>query len=246
MMETLNKNKQFTVYGADCKRRDFLRKGVKLGTLAAVTGMSLLSACKEESEEEGEVTPSEDLMREHGVMNRILLIYDTCKLHLTNNEPFDLAVLNNSAQIIRTFIEDYHEKLEEDYLFPRFEKANRLTDLVQVLRSQHKAGRILTDRIMEFGKMKSLADVDENQKLVKLLGDFNGMYRPHGSREDTVLFPAIREIVSKNEYFALGEDFERKEHELFGEDGFEAMVEKVAIIEKQLEIYDLSQFTPKL
>lgn len=70
------------------------------------------------------------------------------------------------------------------------------------------------------------------------------MYRPHEAREDTVLFPAMRKIVSEDEYFALGEDFEDREHELFGEDGFETMVEKVANIEKQLGIYDLSRFTP--
>ncbi len=243
-METLNENKQSLVKGFENNRRDFLKKGIILGTLTGIIGMGLVTACKEEGEQE--VSPSEDLMREHGVLNRILLIYDTCKLHLVNNEQFDLAVLNNSAQIIRTFIEDYHEKLEEDYLFPRFEKANQLTELVQVLRSQHKAGRILTDQIIQYGKMKSLADANESQKLIKLLNDFNGMYRPHESREDTVLFPAIRKIVSKNEYFALGEEFEEKEHELFGEDGFDTIVEKVANIEKQLNIYDLSQFTPKL
>ncbi len=135
-------------------------------------------------------------------------------------------------------------KLEEDFLFPRFEKANQLTDLVQVLRKQHKAGRILTDVILQFGKMKSLTNTDETQKLIKLLSDFNGMYRPHEAREDTVLFPAMRKIVSEDEYFALGEHFEDREHELFGEDGFETMVEKVANIEKQLGIYDLSRFTP--
>src|SRR5207302_4790012 len=42
---------------------------------------------------------------------------------------------------------DYHEKLEEDYLFPRFEKAHKLVDLTTVLRAQHQAGRRLTDRI---------------------------------------------------------------------------------------------------
>jgi hemerythrin-like domain-containing protein len=72
------------------------------------------------------------------------------------------------------------------------------------------------------------------------------MYRPHEAREDTVLFPAIRKIVSKNEYFSLGEEFEDKEHDLFGQDGFETMVEKVASLEKQLGIYDLSHFTPNL
>jgi hemerythrin-like domain-containing protein len=243
-METFRKNKLPHVEGSDTKRREFLKKGILFGTLAGVTGLGLVTACKEEGEEE--VSPSEDLMREHGVLNRILLIYDACRLHLVNNEQFDLDVLNNSAQIIRTFIEDYHEKLEEDFLFPRFEKANLLTDLVQVLRSQHKAGRILTDQIMQCVKMKSIADTNVSQELIKLLGDFNRMYRPHEAREDTVLFPAIRKIVLKNEYFALGEEFEDKEHDLFGEEGFETIVEKVAHIEKLLGIYELSKFTPPL
>jgi hemerythrin-like domain-containing protein len=71
------------------------------------------------------------------------------------------------------------------------------------------------------------------------------MYAPHEAREDTVLFPAIRQVVSKQEYAALGEDFEKKEHELFGKEGFEGMVDRVAAIEKELGLYDLGQFTPK-
>lgn len=70
------------------------------------------------------------------------------------------------------------------------------------------------------------------------------MYRPHEAREDTVLFPAIRRIVSRHEYAALGEEFEKKEHALFGEDGFEKIVESVAAIEKGLGIYELAKFTP--
>ena len=118
-------------------------------------------------------------MREHGVLNRILLIYDACRMHLISKEQFDLSVLNNSAQIIRTFIEDYHEKLEEDYLFPRFEEANEFIDLVKVLRMQHKAGRILTDQMMKFVNMKSILDTGQIQKLIELLNNFNRMYRPH-------------------------------------------------------------------
>jgi hemerythrin-like domain-containing protein len=243
-MKTFNRNIKLIVKGIDDNRREFLKKGMVAGVLTGIAGMAFITSCKEEGEEE--VTPSEDLMREHGVLNRILLIYDACRLNLLNNKAFDSAALFNSARIIRTFIEDYHEKLEEEYLFPRFEKAGQLTELVQVLRSQHNAGRILTDQIIQFGNVKAISGTDENHKLINLLSDFNSMYRPHESREDTVLFPAIREIVSKSEYYALGEDFENKEHELFGEEGFDSMVEKVAEIEKQLGIYDLSQFTPEI
>jgi hemerythrin-like domain-containing protein len=230
--------------GSETFRREFLRKGIILSALASVAGLSLINGCKTETDEG--ISPAEDLMREHGVLNRIMLIYDSCKVHLIKGEQFSMDGLNNSAQIIRSFIENYHEKLEEDFLFPRFEKANKLTDLVLILRTQHQVGRKLTDQIIQLSKTNINYNTDDTQKLLKLLDSFNTMYRPHEAREDTVLFPALRKIISNNEYFALGEEFEDKEHELFGKDGFEAIVEKVADIEKQLGISDISKFTALL
>jgi hypothetical protein len=112
------------------QRRKFVTSGLILATSG--TGISLLAGCANEQEEgEGqEVSPPEDLMQEHGVLNRILLIYDTCRIRSTNNENFPGEAIANAAGIIRTFVEDYHEKQEENYLFPRFKKANQLTDLV--------------------------------------------------------------------------------------------------------------------
>jgi len=184
-------------------------------------------------------------MQEHGLLNRVLLIYDTCRIHLINKETFPIQALFDSAGIIRTFVENYHEKQEENYLFPRFEKANQLTDLVAVLRQQHQAGRTITEQVMQLSRSTARSD-NKNQKLVQLLTLFNTMYRPHEAREDTVLFPAFRKIVSRHEYDSLGEEFEKNEHKLFGENGFETMVNKVAGIEKSLGIYELSQFTPSV
>jgi hemerythrin-like domain-containing protein len=234
--------KAFT--NAQANRRHFIQKGIMVTGLAA---MPLLSGCGEKEEEgEGqEVSPPEDLMQEHGLLNRILLVYDTCKGHLLNNQRFPMEALLDSANIIRRFVEDYHEKQEENYLFPRFRKANQLTDLVDTLLRQHQAGRAITDQIMQLSKATTLAEAD-NQRLVQLLTAFNTMYRPHEAREDTVLFPAFRKLVSRHEYDSLGEEFEANEHKLFGEDGFDTIVNQVEGIEKSLGIYDLAQFTPSL
>jgi hemerythrin-like domain-containing protein len=228
------------------QRRSFIKNGL-IVTLTGAAGLGLLPACRgKASDEEGqEVSPPEDLMQEHGLLNRVLLIYDTCRIHLINKESFPKEALLNAAGVIRTFVEDYHEKQEEQYLFPRFQKANQLTDLVQVLLQQHKAGRALTDQLIQLAKSATSTD-GENQKLAQLLASFNTMYRPHEAREDTVLFPAFRKIVSEHEYDSLGEEFEKNEQKLFGKDGFETMVNKVADIEKLLGIYELSQFTPTL
>lgn len=182
-------------------------------------------------------------MQEHGLLNRILLIYDHSRQQMAAGQAPNLGALNAAAGIIRTFVEDYHEKQEEDYLFPRFRKAGQLTELVDTLLRQHNAGRRITDQILQMTKGPSL-NAAETPQLTGLLISFNTMYRPHEAREDTVLFPAFRKLVSRHEYDSLGEEFEKNEQKHFGQDGFETMVGKVADIEKQLGIFDLNQFTP--
>jgi hemerythrin-like domain-containing protein len=225
-------------------RRSFLRAGVILGA-STFAGATLLGATNEKKKDEEEVSPAEDLMREHGVLKRVLLIYGEAIRRIDANQDLQPETVADSAKIIRSFIEDYHEKLEDDFLFSRFEKANQLVDLVKVLRDQHAAGRRVTDITMRFATNQALKNANDRRKLADSMRQFIRMYNPHEAREDTVLFPAFRKIVSENEYDSLGEDFEKKEHELFGEEGFHGMVDKVAGIEKKLGIYDLAQFTPK-
>lgn len=57
----------------------------------------------------------------------------------------------------------------------------------------------------------------------------------------------FRKLVSAHEYDALGEDFENKEHELFGKGGFEKRVDRrVSGTEKQFGLYDSAQFTRRV
>ncbi len=228
-------------------RRTFLRAGLIAAGASTLAGARLFGATPDQSDEtQDEVSPAEDLMREHGVLKRVLLIYGEAVRRIEAKQDVPPDAVMDSARIIRSFIEDYHEKLEENFLFPRFEKAGRLVDLVKVLRDQHAAGRRVTDITLRLATTQALKDSDDRRKLADSMRQFIRMYNPHEAREDTVLFPAFRKIVSHHEYDALGEDFEKKEHELFGADGFETMVDKVAAIENTLGIYDLAQFTPKI
>jgi hemerythrin-like domain-containing protein len=203
------------------------------------------TAAGKHDEGEEDVTPPEDLMREHGVLKRIMLVYDEVLRRMQAKQDFPPDALADAAGMVRSFVEDYHEKLEEDYLFPRFEKANKLVELVKVLRAQHQAGRRVTDVVLQRANASALRDSDNVARVTTAMREFNRMYAPHEAREDTVLFPAFRSLVSANEYASLGEDFEKKENQLFGHEGFERMVDKVGGIEKKLGIYDLAQFTPK-
>jgi hemerythrin-like domain-containing protein len=228
-------------------RRNFLHFATAAGGGLLLTGCAAgdhAAGGKKEHDAEEDVSPPEDLMREHGVLKRVLLVYGEAIRRIDANEELPPDPVLDAAHIIRSFVEDYHEKLEEDFLFPRFRKANTLVDLVDTLTRQHQGGRTLTDVTIRYANVNSLRNADERRALRDSLAQFIRMYNPHEAREDTVLFPAFHKIVSGHEYDSLGEDFEKKENQLFGDDGFEKMVDRVAGIEKTLGIYDLSQFTP--
>jgi hemerythrin-like domain-containing protein len=230
-------------------RRNFLRNTSMAGaSLLVATGALEQERSDGDEEPKGDegISPAEDLMREHGVLNRILLIYDEYLRMLAAKRPFDGSVLTSAADILRHFVEEYHEKLEEEFLFPRFRKAGKFVGLVDTLQAQHKAGRELTGKIKQIAGTATLKYVSsDSDKLGDALRAFLRMYRPHEAREDTVLFPAFRTVVSAHEYDALGDDFEKKEDELFGDEGFFRVVDQVAQLEKKLGIYELAQFTPK-
>src|SRR5512140_3416880 len=103
----------------DAGRRRLLRLLPAAGLAAALPALAQQSG-KQEEKQGIEVTPAEDLMREHGVLKRVLLVYDELQRRIAARQDFAPAVVSDAAGVIRNFIESYHEKLEEDHLFPRF------------------------------------------------------------------------------------------------------------------------------
>jgi hemerythrin-like domain-containing protein len=229
----------------DPTRRNVLATaGLSASCLLTLGGrVTAMEKSKQEETEETEVSAPEDLMREHDVLHRILLIYE--RIMATPGAPGDWPVktLTEATRLAQSFIENYHQKLEEDYVFPRFEKAGRLTDLTAVLRKQHEAATRLTQAIIEgAGRLKEPADAE---RLTRDMKAYIRMYRPHSAREGSVLFAALHTVVPREEYEQMGERFEDIEHQKLSANGFENAVNQVAAMEKTLGIYDLAQFTPK-
>jgi hypothetical protein len=103
---------------------------------------------------------------------------------------------------------------------------------------------VLTDRALAATGAGPALDQAKRGALGQDLTAFIRMYEPHEAREDTVVFPTLRQVVPANEFRDMADLFEDEEHRRFGQAGFEGVVDKVADIEKSLGIYDLSQFTP--
>ncbi|MCE5336007.1 MAG: hemerythrin domain-containing protein [Desulfobacteraceae bacterium] len=219
-------------------RRDLLKTAGAVATgiiLSAVPGVSF--AVKEKAE----TIPAEILMRDHGVLHRLILVFEECLRRIEAGKELPNGTLGNSAEIVRRFVEGYHNKFEEEELFPRFESAGKLGDLVKMLFVQHQAGRRLTIAILDNANG---ASDERKQRLIRNMREFVRMYQPHMAREETVIFPSLRMFVSQRELEDLQKRFDASEQEFLARQGYAKLVDQVAKIEKQLSILELSQFTP--
>ena len=197
------------------------------------------------AEAAAEISAAEDLMREHGILRRVLLVYQESAVKLRqdpNSVPAD--VLEKAAQLFRAFGEDYHEKkLEEAYIFPGLKKAPNVAAVyVDVLLAQHARGREITDYLLAVTKADKIPAASVGA-FSGALESFVRMYAHHSAVEDTIVFPAWKEAVGTKEMEDLSAKFEDIEEEMFGEDGFEAASKRMTEIEESLGLANLGMFT---
>ncbi|HEY4014857.1 MAG TPA: hemerythrin domain-containing protein [Polyangiaceae bacterium] len=220
---------------AACRRDERTATQPAAATLAAAASPPDAAGLPEEGKDD--VGAVEDLMREHGVIRRVLVVYRESASRL-RAKPADVvpAALQKAANLMRTFGEDYHEKqLEEANIFPALSKAGGVVGAsVGTLVAQHQRGREITAYVLAVTQKAIGAHAAE--PLARALEGFARMYEEHAALEDTVVFPAWKKLYTPKQLDEIGDRFEDIEHKTFGKDGFDDAVDQVSAIEKSMGI----------
>ena len=156
------------------------------------------------------VTATEDLMREHGILRRALLVYQESASKLRQSwSAVAPDILEKTAQLFRSFGEDYHEKkLEEAYIFPALKKTTGPAAVyADVLTAQHARGREITDYILSVTAAEKIAS-GSMAAFIVALESFVRMYEHHAAIEDTIVFPTWKATMSDQQLEDMGDKFE--------------------------------------
>jgi hemerythrin-like domain-containing protein len=223
----------------------FLGAGAALAIPGSAAARKDAPANEKRDKHEPEVTAAEDLMREHGILRRILLVYrETAPRLRSRPAGVDAAALRDAALLFRAFGEEYHEKLlEEQHIFPVVRKrGGEAARYADILEAQHRRGREITDYILfvtRGGRLSATAGAD----LAGVFDDLDRMYENHAAREDTIVFPAWKLAYDDKQLDEIGDRFEEIEKKMFGHDGFEDAEKRISRIETTLGLADLAAFT---
>jgi len=233
------------IYLPDASRRRLIA-GLSGAVLAAAGAHAALAAKKEAkpppAPPEKKIGAVEELMRQHGVLRRVMLVYRQTATQLRAGGKIDPKVLRQAAQLFRDFGENFHERmLEQAYVFPTLRKGESpVASLDSTLVAQHDRGREITEYIRTVTGKGTLGDPEV---MARALESYAVMYANHAAREDTIVFPAWREALAEKQLREMGETFEDIRNRQFGKDGFDAVVKTVAAVEEGLGLADLAQFT---
>ncbi|HEX3699674.1 MAG TPA: hemerythrin domain-containing protein [Phenylobacterium sp.] len=227
------------------RRAAFTALGVATAGLALTLPGCAKPAADGDADKAGapDVSATEDLMREHGVLRRLLVVYrETAGVIRSAPGTLDLAALGQAADLFRTFGEAYHEKsLEEAHVFPMVKKAGgHAAALIDTLIAQHNRGRQINDFLSGRVKTGTLGDAEP---VASALESFARMYEIHAALEDTVVFETWKTLLGKKALDEWSDKFEDIEHQTFKGDGFDLALEQVGAIEQRLGLSDLARYT---
>ena len=173
----------------DWSRRKLVAGFLGMGVAAGVTAIPLmsealqvdsLSAKDKDNGKEPEVAATEDLMREHGVIRRALLVYfETVPKLRAKSSSVDPAALHQTAQLFRTFGEGCHERmLEEQRIFPLIRKqGGELPRYADILTAQHNRGREITEYVLAVTNGPKIS-IAHAEPLASVFESFVLMYEP--------------------------------------------------------------------
>ena len=225
---------------ADPARRRWIGRAAVFGGLVAVVPLAALA----DEDKSTDVLAVEDLMREHGVLRRALLVYAQAAGQLRRGQTIPVDALHRAAELFRRFGEDYHERsLEEQHVFPAVIAAGgKPATICRTLAAQHRRGRQITDYLLASSTGAGIGR-SSMTPLADVLDAMVRMYQHHTAIEDTVVFPAWKRTLTPSRYSKLSEQFESLEKRMFGHDGFQDAVERIGTIEQAFGLADLAALT---
>ena len=224
-------------------RRSFLTSTAAAALVGGCAGPRAPAGPSSGKLKDEEVTPAEDLMREHGVLRRVMYLYDDAAGRFEARREVPLDALAAGAGIVRRVIEDYHEKLEEELRVPalRAGRQARRADRRSCGGSTRPAAS-LTDRIVALAKAP-LADADRAALAHGRCGASTTCTGPTRRARTPCCSRRSASSSARTRTRSWASSSRTRSTPILGERGFEHAVDDVTRLEQAFGLDDLAKLT---
>ena len=167
-------------------------------------------------QESGTLEPIEELMDEHRVIERVLGIIEIAADLLDDDETVDPELFVDIVDFLSTFADKCHHSKEEKHLFAKMQECGASGEVgpIAVMLREHQDGRAHVRKMAELSQKKmtkanKAAMAKASRAYVELLSQ-------HIRKEDNVLYPMAKQILSGEDMKDLEKSFSEVEEKIMG------------------------------
>lgn len=161
--------------------------------------------------------PTDELMEEHRVIERMLGIVGKACDRLEAGEDVDPEVFAGAADFFKNFADKCHHSKEEKQLFVKMQECGMSGEVgpVAVMLREHEDGRAHVRQIAELSA-KKLSDKKVRSGLIKAGRGYVELLSQHIQKEDSILYPMANQILSDEDQEELEKGFAAVEEKIMG------------------------------
>jgi hemerythrin-like domain-containing protein len=160
--------------------------------------------------------PTDDLMNEHRVIERMLAILILASNRLQNGQDVDLGFYVGAVDFLKNFADKCHHTKEEKLLFEKMIERGVSGEVgpIAVMMREHQDGRGHVKNLDKLSKEKMSKATREG--LIKSSRAYVDLLSKHIQKEDSVLYPLANQILDEEDQKELEKGFEEVEERVMG------------------------------
>ena len=160
---------------------------------------------------------TDSLEHEHRTIEKIVRVMGVLVDELAEKRDIDDDVLRDLCQFLRVYGHQCHHGKEESYLFPILESHGVPEEgcPLGALRHEHERSRALTQELVRASAEYAVNRPAGSSALSEVLRNLAQFYPAHIWKEEYLLFPMARKVLSEEDDQRLLKEFKSVESDIF-------------------------------
>lgn len=160
--------------------------------------------------------PTDDLMDEHRVIERMLVILIKASNRLEEGKSVDSAFYVGAVDFLKNFADKCHHSKEEKLLFVKMMERGVSGEVgpIAVMMREHQDGRAHVKNLDKLSKEKMTKSTKDG--LIKASRAYADLLSKHIQKEDNILYPMANQILDDADQRELEKGFEEVEEKVMG------------------------------
>jgi hemerythrin-like domain-containing protein len=160
--------------------------------------------------------PTDDLMNEHRVIERMLGVVSVACDRIDGGQEVERGLFVDAADFFKNFADKCHHSKEEKLLFERMQARGVSGEVgpIAVMLREHQDGRAHVKKIAELSGQKPSKKTMND--LTKASRSYIDLLSKHIQKEDNILYPLANQILTEEDQKELERGFEEVEQKVMG------------------------------